>query len=88
MRKPLILIALTLCLFIQPVFAESVPRMDKDELKPLLGAADVVVLDVRTGGDWTDSTFKIKGAIRAPGKDLDAWSKKFAKDTTLVLYCS
>lgn len=88
MGKLLPLIACIFSLFIQPVFAESVQRMDKDTLKSLLGTPDIVVLDVRTGNDWTESTYKIKGAIRAPGKELEAWSTAYPQDATLVLYCA
>lgn len=88
MGKYFTLIALLFCLFTQPAIGEPVQRMDKDKLKSMLGKAGVVVLDVRTGSDWSESTFKIKGAVRAPGKELDTWSADYPQDTTLVLYCA
>ncbi len=70
------------------VFAANVPLMEKEELQPLLGSKDVVVLDVRTGRDWSQSEFKIKGAVRASYSTFNEWGNAYSKDTTLVLYCS
>lgn len=67
--------------------AGSVSTMDKDQLKSLLGNDDVVVLDVRTGKDWSTSEFKIQNALRLKGKDLSVVDK-YSKDHTFVLYCA
>jgi rhodanese-related sulfurtransferase len=57
-------------------------------LKAMLDNPDLVLLDVRTGKDWTGSEEKIKGALREdPGK-LDEWADKFDKGKTVVLYCA
>jgi rhodanese-related sulfurtransferase len=62
--------------------------MTKDELKGLLGGAELVVIDVRTAGDWQGSTEKIAGAIREePGAEA-AWAANYPKEKTLVLYCA
>ena len=62
--------------------------MSKDELKPMLGNDDVVVLDVRAGRDWSSSEFKIKGAERVePGK-VGSWAGNYDKNKTIVLYCA
>jgi len=67
----------------------EVLRMAKEELKPMLGRPDVVVVDVRIGKEWEDSKWKIQGAIREdPEKDVKSWASKYPKDKTLVLYCS
>jgi hypothetical protein len=68
--------------------AEEVPRMTKEELRSLLDDPDVVILDVRTGGDWKGSEKKIKGAIRENPKGFESWAHKYPKDRTLVLYCA
>ena len=48
--------------------------------------ADLVIIDDRTGADWSASEFKIKGAVREdPGK-VEAWMEKYPKDKTLVFY--
>ena len=68
-------------------FADQVPRMDKDELKAMLGKEDLVILDVRQGRDWDTSEFKIKDAMRVENGDLSI-AKKYPKDNTIVLYCA
>jgi hypothetical protein len=42
----------------------EVPRMTKEELLPMLGQSDVIILDVRIGDEWKKSPWKIKGAVR------------------------
>jgi rhodanese-related sulfurtransferase len=68
-------------------FADQTPRIDKDELKAMLGNKDLVILDVRQGRDWEESRFKIKNAIRVKGDDLSI-VKNYPKDNTFVLYCA
>jgi rhodanese-related sulfurtransferase len=70
------------------VLSADVPRMTKDELKALLGNPELIILDVRLGGDWKDSDLKIKGAVREEPRDMESWANKYSKDKTLVLYCS
>jgi len=51
--KKLVFLLLTLSFMSAPlVFAASVPTMNKDELKSLLGSDSLVILDVRTGNSW------------------------------------
>ncbi len=84
------LFALILAGCLQNLALETkVPRMTKEELKPLLGNPDVVVLDVRLPGEWKRASLKIQGAMREdPEKDYKAWASKYPKDKTLVFYCS
>ena len=71
-----------------PVFAGEVQIIDKDGLKDMLGSENLVVIDVRTGRDWSSSEFKIKGAVREePGKTT-SWAGRYSKDKTYVLYCA
>ena len=70
------------------VASDDVPRMSKQELKGLLGSADVIILDVRTSRDWEGSTSTIKGAIREDPQIFDTWADKYPKDKTLVLFCA
>jgi len=89
-RKQSILAALLFLasLGVQATAAMSteVPRMSKEDLNAKLDDPDVVILDVRTGGNWKASEFKIKGAIRVSPKNVDSWASKYAKDKTLFLY--
>jgi len=87
MKKIAVLLFTLSLLMAAPVFAASVPTMDKDELKSLLGSDNLVVLDVRTGRDWGSSEFKIKDSVRMADADLSI-VEKYPKDTTLVLYCA
>lgn len=65
----------------------GVPRMAKEELKPLLGNPDVIILDVRESEDWKEAKQKIVGAVREdPEKDIKSWAEKYPKDRTLVFY--
>ncbi len=68
--------------------AAEVKTMDRDGLKSMLSSPDLVVLDVRTGSDWSDSEFKIKGAVRVEPTKVDSWAEGYAKDKTYVLYCA
>ena len=68
--------------------AAEPPRMTKEELKPLLGKQGVSVVDVRAPGDWDGAKEKIAGAVREDPYHPDAWAGRYAKDGTIVLYCS
>jgi rhodanese-related sulfurtransferase len=87
MRK-LIVFLLTITFLISgQVFSASVAKMDKNELKSLLGSDNLVVLDVRVGRDWNSSEFKIKDAVRMAPSDIEQVNK-YQKNTKLVLYCA
>ncbi len=68
--------------------AQDVPRMSKDELKTMIGNQDLVIVDVRSGRDWSASESKITGAVREESRKAAAWGDKYQKDKTLVLYCA
>ena len=91
-RKMAVLAALAVSLAFLAVgslsFAQEAKRMTKEELKAMLGSPDLVVMDVRTGKDWTGSEKKIKGALREDPRKLDEWAAKFDKGKTVVLYCA
>jgi len=79
--------ALVLCLACAAAAADA-PRITKEEAKALLGAPHVVFLDARTGGSWSGSNQKIKGAVRVDPDDVRSWAGSYKKDTRLILYCS
>lgn len=68
--------------------ASDLQIINKDELRNLLGSQNLIVLDVRTGSDWTSSGFKIKGAVREDPKKVSSWAGNYSKDKTYVLYCA
>ena len=67
---------------------QDIPRMTKEELKPLLGNADVVIIDVRSKPDWEKDELKIQGAVREDPTQVASWMDKYSKDKTLVFYCA
>lgn len=69
-------------------FAASVNLMSVDELKSELGSKDLVILDARSGRDWSTSEFKIPGAVRASSSEFASWSDNFEKGQKIVLYCA
>ena len=71
-----------------PALAADAPRMEKDQLKASLGNPGVVIIDVRSYTDWLFSSDKIQGAVRENYRDFEAWSAKYPKDKTIVLYCA
>jgi hypothetical protein len=70
-----------------PGAAADAPRMSPEVLKALIGNPEVIVIDVRRGGDYTGSATKIKGAVRESEKDI-SWAGTYGKDKILVLYCA
>jgi len=63
-------------------------RITKEEAKALLGAPNAVFLDARTGGSWSGSDQKIKGAVRVDPRDVASWAGNYPKDAKLIVYCS
>ncbi len=93
MKPPRIWATIALTIFILIGCAEKwsmqlrVPRMTKEELKPLLGNPDVIIIDVRVEDEWKETKWKIQGAVREDAeKDLNTWANKYPKDKSLVFY--
>jgi rhodanese-related sulfurtransferase len=62
--------------------------MTTSDLNKRLGDTGLVVLDVRSPGDWQASELMVSGAIRkSPGAAL-AWAGEVDKGKTVVLYCA
>lgn len=87
MKKMLSLFIVFMFFTATPIFSSSVPTMDKDELKALLGSENLVILDVRRGKDWSTSEFKIKDAVRVENGELTV-AENYPKESTFVLYCA
>jgi rhodanese-related sulfurtransferase len=62
-------------------------KMTKEELLPLLGNPEVTIIDLRFGREWSDSSVKIKGAIREDPLKPGQWTDKYQKEKMLVFYC-
>jgi hypothetical protein len=65
---------------------EKAPRMTKEQLKPLLGSSDLVVIDIRLDEQWRFSNRKIPGAVHENPAIPDSWMNKYGKDKTIVFY--
>ena len=68
--------------------ADYVPRMSVDELNSHLGEDKPLILDVRASRDWSGSNDKIVGAERVDPGNVNQWADNYAKEKTIVLYCS
>lgn len=88
MKKITGLFLFFMLLFIGNGLAGTVNLITKEELKAELGSGNLVILDVRTGRDWSTSEFKIPGAIRASSNEFDSWSDTYDKGKKFVLYCA
>jgi hypothetical protein len=66
--------------------AAEVSRMSKEELQAMLRNPEVIIIDVRSGSDWTASDSKIKGALREDPSKVETWVDKYPKDKTLIFY--
>jgi rhodanese-related sulfurtransferase len=87
-------LASTVVLLVLAVFACGIARADdshvmtKEQLLPLLGKPNTIIIDVRTNYDWSTSKVKIKGAVREEGMKFGSWMNKYPKDKTIILYCA
>lgn len=89
MRVGVLLLLLSACLWATPTGAKAdVPRMSVEELQAQLGAEDLVILDVRSGGDWTSSEYKLPDAVRVDPADPQPALAGMDKTKRYVLYCA
>jgi rhodanese-related sulfurtransferase len=87
MRK-VVLLMLAVFIIASCATGKGAPRIAKDDVKAKIGAADVVLLDVRSDADWDKSTEKIAGAKRVDPKNIDSWIGTLPKDKDIILYCA
>lgn len=66
--------------------AQYVPRIDKEQLKSILGQPGLVIVDVRRPVDWNASSRKIRGAVREDPQAVERWAGKYPKNKTIVFY--
>jgi rhodanese-related sulfurtransferase len=85
----IVLVVLAVAMFALGVaaFAED-KRITKEEVKPMLGGPELVIIDVRSALDWDKNELKVKGAVREDPEMVSTWMAKYPKDKTLVFYCS
>jgi len=66
--------------------ANTTNALTIEQLLPMLGKPDLIIIDVRTSYEWDNSKVKIKGAVREEGMKFGSWMNKYPKDKTIVLY--
>ena len=87
-RSFLILIPVIVLLVASVAAAADIQWISQEDLKELLDAPHVTIIDVRDGKSWELSNVKIPGAVREDPSYVDGWAHKYAKDARLVFYCS
>lgn len=66
----------------------EVPRISIEQAKQMLGSPDVIFIDVRTRISWWRSAAKITHAVREEPGAVKQWAPKYARDKTLIIYCT
>ena len=77
-------------LIVADLAAAALPEPDKitkEELLPLLGKADVAIIDLRLPREWDSSNVKLKCAVREDPMKPGQWLDKYPKDKMLIIYC-
>ncbi len=70
------------------IYTRNADRIEKEDLRANLNNPDFVIIDVRIDSSWNKSEFKMKGAVREDFYDVESWSDKYDKESTIVLYCA
>lgn len=70
-----------------PVLGQEVTRIEPDKLEGMLGAPDLMVVDVRSNGQRQSSGRKIRTALVVQANRLENWTGDLAKKGMIVLYC-
>ena len=68
--------------------AHEVPRISIQQAKLMVARPDVIFIDVRTAKSYWRSTSKIPHAVREAPHNVKFWASKYAKDKTLIFYCT
>lgn len=67
----------------------GIPRITIDDLKDKINKGEkIVILDVRSGEDYSASPSKITGAVRIPLDQLKDRHKELPMDKEIIAYCA
>ena len=90
MRSIVLLAAMLLALTgLQPAFAATKFQLiTKEELKPQLGTAGLIVLDGRSQAQRVESKMQIPGSVWLAEEKIDSWVHSTPKNTKLAVYCA
>ena len=83
----ILILVLSGCALFSSGVAET-DRISANQLQEMLGRSDVIVVDVRSKGDWNKSDSKIRGAVREDLGAISSWIVKYPKEKTVVFYCA
>jgi len=75
-----------LSLTVLTAHAADIAKITPEETLSRLDTA--LLVDARSGADWSGSTLKIKGAIRGSLQDVDTWAATIPKDKEIIVYCA
>ena len=64
----------------------EIPRITKEELRPMLGNPDIIILDCRPVEQWRETKQKLPGAAHVDPYDAESLAHKYSKDKTFILY--
>ena len=90
MRSIVLLAAVLLALVgLQPAFAAAEFQLiTKEELKPQLGSAGLIIVDARSQAQRVESKVQIPGSVWIAEETIDTWVKNTPKDAKLAVYCA
>jgi hypothetical protein len=74
-----LLVSVLTILFSLPAGASEVSIISGIQLKRILDNPEIIIIDVRSSGDWRSSNIKIKGAVRKIPKILNLGHTIFPK---------
>ncbi len=69
-----------------PAMAKNDFFISAQELLQKLDSPDIVIVDVRASGHWSQSATKIPGAQRYTTSNVRSWGMVLPKDKEIVLY--
>lgn len=70
-----------------PVVGAEISRIGPEKLEGMLGAPDLMVVDLRSTGQRESSGRKIRSAILVQASRLEDWTGDLAPKARIVLYC-
>jgi rhodanese-related sulfurtransferase len=89
MRSIVLLAALLLALAgLSSAAAAEFQLITKEELKPQLGGAELIIIDGRSQAQRAESKVQIPGSVWIAEEKIDSWVKGTSKDKKLVIYCA
>lgn len=65
------------------------PRITKEDLmKKMEAGTDLLIIDVRSDGDYKGSGFRLPGSVRVPLDEVEGFAATIGRVTQVVAYCT